>query len=615
MRSTLYSWISAFALLLLHGTASGQNAAQNMTLLGNWNPGGLLWYSDVWGYADCSGREYAIIGSAFSIHFIDVTQPNFPRLVKSFGTTGSSVWRDFKTYRDRAYACADQSPGTDGLMIFDLSRLPDTVARTYQSTQYFERSHNLWIDTLQGRLYMAGANTRNNGVIVFDLTQNPDDPQLLASVPLPGGYVHDIHVVDHIGYASHGFNGLWIYDFTDPQNPVVLGNITDYPERGYNHSSWLNADGSYLVMVDETHGTSAKLVDVRDTEDLSVVSIFKSALLEPEHTSSIIHNPFIRDQYVVMAYYHDGIQVFDMSDPGNVERVAYYDTNPLNANYSGFQGAWGAYPYLPSGNILGSDIAFGLFILRADSIQFQPGPRHRFPVAAIETENTVFCEGADLELHAAAGAESYSWYLDDIALAGEGSTLNVNAGGYYRVEARNGHCAARSGPVWIEEAQPLQPQVDAVGNALSCRDSLQFVTFQWYFNGSAIPGANGASWEAGESGVYTLETTDLNGCTATSQSVQVTLSAVPEPHQGRFRVFPNPVGRHGSITLTDLYTLAPSGIFVLRDALGREQRRLALPGAAGQEIPIDGLAPGLYFYEISTPEGQRLGAGKLVVAR
>lgn len=454
MRSCFSAFLFVVFMLLAVISAYAQNPSLNMTELGRWNNPDLpahsgIRYNDVWGYSDCSGREYAILGSAGRIHFIDVTKPEEPIEIQSFPGSVNSIWRDFKTYRDRAYACADQ--GTDGLRVFDLSRLPDTVIMTYQNNEIFQRSHNLWVDTLQGRLYMAGANTQSNGVIIYDLTQNPDEPQLLAAVPLPGGYIHDIHVVDHIAYCSHGGNGLWVYNLSDPQNIVILGSMTDYPERGYNHSGWLNADRNFFIMADETHGTSLKVVDVQDFDDIHVRSLFKSALLAPDNLGSIVHNPFIRDQYVIMAYYHDGIQIYDMSNPDTVVRTAYYDTYPVNTSYGGFNGAWGAYPYLPSGNILGSDITFGLFVLRADSIQFQPGPRYVSPEAAILNVNPALCDGSPLELTAAPGAESYTWLFNGAPVhTAEDSVYIATEAGYYQVEARSGHCTSRSDSVSLQ---------------------------------------------------------------------------------------------------------------------------------------------------------------------
>lgn len=691
MRSCFSTFLFVVFTLLSGLPLIAQNPSLNMTELSRWDNPDLpthsgIRYNDVWGYADCSGREYAILGSAGRIHFIDVTKPEEPVEIQSFPGSVNSIWRDFKTYRDRAYACADE--GTDGLMVFDMSRLPDTVMMTYQNNTTFQRSHNLWVDTLQGRLYMAGTNTQSNGVIIYDLTQNPDEPQLLASIPLPGGYIHDIHVVDNIAYCSHGGNGLWVYDLSDPQNIILLGSMTDYPERGYNHSGWLDADRNFFIMADETHGTSVKVVDVQDFDDIYVRSLFKSALLAP-NLGSIIHNPFIRDQYVVMAYYHDGIQIYDMSNPDTVVRTAYYDTYPINMNYGGYNGAWGAYPYLPSGNILGSDITFGLFVLRADSIQFQPGPRHLSPEAAILNVNPALCEGSPLELTAAPGAESYRWFFNGDPIHADESSYVAAEAGYYQVEARNGHCASRSDSVFLElisapalkaaldtpafcegdsarlgiagladsiflirEADGFRelvdlslqifeggiygieaylgacvftledvfevtvypitsPEIDMEGPVLQCSNAGQFAHFQWHLDGSPISGADAAAWTAQQSGLYTLETVDANGCYSVSEGVQVVVSSVQEVLKTEIGLFPNPIkAGQSAVVLTNL-PLENSSLH-LRDTYGRTIAVLPVT-ASKQVLDTAGLLPGVYFYEWTAGNGRSLGHGKLIV--
>src|SRR5690606_6373404 len=104
-----------------------------------------------------------------------------------------TTWRDMKTFRDRAYAVSDNT--SEGLMIFDLSNIQDTIIKSYHDTEFFSRSHNIYIDVENGRLYAAGTNTQNSGLVVLDIATDPDNPQLLASVSLPGGgYVHDVFV-------------------------------------------------------------------------------------------------------------------------------------------------------------------------------------------------------------------------------------------------------------------------------------------------------------------------------------------------------------------------------------------------------------------------------------
>jgi hypothetical protein len=56
------------------------------------------------------------------------------------------------------------------------------------------------------------------------------------------------------------------------------------------------------------------------------------------------------------------LRVFDISDPTNPIQIWEYDTYLPNDHIS-YKGAWGVFPYLPSGNIIVSDMQSGLYIL------------------------------------------------------------------------------------------------------------------------------------------------------------------------------------------------------------------------------------------------------------
>jgi hypothetical protein len=49
--------------------------------------------------------------------------------------------------------------------------------------------------------------------------------------------------------------------------------------------------------------------------------------------------------------------------------AAFYDTYPQNDTIFNptYEGCWGVYPFLPSGNIIASDRANGIFVLQPDS--------------------------------------------------------------------------------------------------------------------------------------------------------------------------------------------------------------------------------------------------------
>ena len=54
--------------------------------------------------------------------------------------------------------------------------------------------------------------------------------------------------------------------------------------------------------------------------------------------------------------------MFDISDPNNPIQIWEYDTYTPN-DHDSYKGAWGVYPYLPSGNIIVSDMQTGLYII------------------------------------------------------------------------------------------------------------------------------------------------------------------------------------------------------------------------------------------------------------
>jgi hypothetical protein len=66
-----------------------------------------------------------------------------------------------------------------------------------------------------------------------------------------------------------------------------------------------------------------------------------------------------------VSHYRRGVVVYDAANPNALVEIASFDNyvNP-SSNIAGTDGAWGIYPFLPSGNLLVSDIENGLFVLR-----------------------------------------------------------------------------------------------------------------------------------------------------------------------------------------------------------------------------------------------------------
>ena len=115
-------------------------------------------------------------------------------------------------------------------------------------------------------------------------------------------------------------------------------------------------------MQDENHGYDIKILDLSDFSNISVISVFNSGV----DANSIAHNAIIKDNLLYVAYYHDGLRVYDISNPNAPIEVCYYDTYGPN-NHISYRGAWGVYPYLSSGNILVSDMQTGLYLFKCDA--------------------------------------------------------------------------------------------------------------------------------------------------------------------------------------------------------------------------------------------------------
>jgi choice-of-anchor B domain-containing protein len=346
-----------------------------MDLLGTWKDTNIVKnnngnrHNDIWGYAQ-NGREYAIIGSTIGTHIIDVTNPSSPVEVDFLlgKHIGNVVHRDFKVYQNYVYMVCDQGPSS--LQIADLSFLPDSVHLVYDEDSLIVKSHNIFIDTANARLYSCGGTkkTGGNDLSVFDIT-NPVNPVLLMdfkdSFPFWGaavGYVHDIYVKDNIGY-THDDNAMHIIDFNDVNAPVILGDLSSYIDQGYNHSGWLSDDDTTYVLLDETPGKRVKFLDVSDPSDIRVTDVEGCDNCD---TSSLPHNSFFIDKLAYTSYYDKGLYIFDATDRTDVKTAGFYSDNISTSGY------WGVYPFLPSGNIIVSDMVLGLIVLKLNYVTGLP---------------------------------------------------------------------------------------------------------------------------------------------------------------------------------------------------------------------------------------------------
>lgn len=436
-------------LVLFAFSAKAQFDFQNITLLANWfdpavqpEPVYQIKYSGIWGWADGTGNEYAIIGSSDGYYFVNVTNPAAP-VVSDYvaGTHTLCIWREIKTYSHYAYLISDDGPANT-FQIVDLQYLPDSVHVVHNSNTIFARAHTLYIDG--NKMYCASVKGgsqfgTNTSMAVFSLA-NPEVPVLLRKLSddftLPTSPAHDMYVRNDTVFVSAGYDGLFIFRYDEGTNHFVyLGSITAYPAQGYNHSSALTDDGHTLVFADEVpDGLPCKTADVSDFNNLSVNTTFSS------NVGATPHNPFIVGKTCYIAYYQDGLQVFDVSNVNSPFRVGYFDTyyqNPAGSYLNPpYQGAWGAYPYLPSGNCLVSDMQNGLFVLDVSAVQSVKS----VAAAAFDIYPNPVTAGSDLQFSFRGMENSGTFVLNDISgrTIAEETISSVNGGKFPLPSAETG---------------------------------------------------------------------------------------------------------------------------------------------------------------------------------
>lgn len=347
----IYCWLTAFLIAWSIPTL----AQKNITLRSQLTfPGKNL--ANIGGYVDSLGNEYALVGHSKGMSIVNVQDPDNPFVVKEI-TGPTSDWREVKTWGKYAYVTTEG--GQKGLQIVDLSHLPDTVIPFHYwsptiGNNVLKTIHALHIDN--GYVYLYGANNGSSidGIIIADLS-DPWNPVFAGMYN--NFYVHDGYVRNDTVWACHIYDGFFsAIDVSDKANPVQLAQQST--PSNFTHNSWLSDNSRYLFTTDEVNNSYLAAYDVSDINNIILMDKIQS---QNAGQNSIVHNVHILNDYAVTSWYKDGVVITDGHRPENLINVGWYDTSPFSGG--GFKGCWGVYPFLPSGNLVASDMEQGLFVL------------------------------------------------------------------------------------------------------------------------------------------------------------------------------------------------------------------------------------------------------------
>jgi len=199
------------------------------------------------------------------------------------------------------------------------------------------------------------------------------------------------------------------------------------------------------------------------------------------------------------------------------------------------------------------------------------------------TGDDPFCAGTTVEVTTAEPMDTYAWSTGE-----SGPSIVVDTTLAVSVQVSNA-----SGCIGLSDTLLLDvlaaPPVPVVTESEGLLTSTAAAGYQWFLNGAPINGATEISYAAENGGWYQVQVFDGNGCSSTSDSLQVIITGLDVTEANAPRIWPSPAG---SVLFMEL--ASPCEVEVI-DGAGRVVVRTRIVSGGAQPLDISGLAPGTYL--------------------
>ncbi|TSC23217.1 LVIVD repeat-containing protein [Corallococcus sp. Z5C101001] len=285
----------------------------------------------------------------------NVTDPAHPTLVTTLSLPNDSYWNGVWAKDNALYIAS----GDSGVIVYDITQPA--------APQYIRALpggaidvHTVFVDG--DRLY-AMSPAPNGETLIFDVAA-PLEPRLLGRVSVPRtdvtSYPHDAFAYQDRLYINHSTFGYTVVDVTRPDVTPVLGR---YAFAGqYSHANAVGTFNGRTIAFEggERFGAHLRVLDVTDPARIRLIAQVK------KRAQTSIHNMVLNGTRLYVAWYHEGVRVFDVADPEHPKEVAAFDSfveaHPRSTD-SLYQGAIGI--RVPGdGYVYAVDLSRGLLVLQ-----------------------------------------------------------------------------------------------------------------------------------------------------------------------------------------------------------------------------------------------------------
>lgn len=216
------------------------------------------------------------------------------------------------------------------------------------------------------------------------------------------------------------------------------------------------------------------------------------------------------------------------------------------------------------------------------------------PDTIYQAVDTLICQSNNsLGLGSSLDDAIYIWHDGDTS-----RIRMVSTSGTYWLRSTT-YCQVRVDTFHVEHVN-LSPVINV--NEFELSTTRAYDAYQWYLNGTAIPGATNSTHLVTENGDYTV-VVSAEGCTDTSEVYKVTNTAVPNVGLSHLvEVYPNP-------TQDILYISAPVPVGLEISTL---EGRVIIRQSNASELSLGDLSAGIYLYKIADQHGRVVKVGKLI---
>lgn len=250
------------------------------------------------------------------------------------------------------------------------------------------------------------------------------------------------------------------------------------------------------------------------------------------------------------------------------------------------------YEINPAGTVIWTKQVQGGFVPQAQRYSLCYINGNTEPTALVSAAQDSVCPNTNVDLTLTPGGGSnytYNWssYPAGFSSTSQNPTVSPSVTTTYYVTVTSGGCTTTNS-VRIVVVPAATPTITQTNDTL-CASTAS--SYQWFLNGSQIPGATNQCHVAVLSGNYTVQITDSLGCLSMeSAPVTINLVAVSNPMAAGWSFYPNP--SQGS-----LHIVSPAGaefVASVADACGK---RVAFAINA-HSLDLSTLKSGMYFVSI-----------------